>query len=118
MTKKMKGKTFDMNNFALVCNNLLHFLCAVGTQFSFLRYASSSMNLSCYFFLRVAVDDESKEWVMRGMGELHLDIYRERLRREYGVEVKLCECCWHARQQSVKLSTNIASLFFIGVGPR
>jgi elongation factor G len=33
------------------------------------------------------VDEESGETVIAGMGELHLDVYIERMRREYGVEV-------------------------------
>jgi elongation factor G len=33
------------------------------------------------------VDAESNETIIRGMGELHLDVYIERMRREYGVEV-------------------------------
>ena len=33
------------------------------------------------------VDPESGETVIRGMGELHLDVYVERMKREYGVEV-------------------------------
>lgn len=37
--------------------------------------------------LRVHVDDESGETIMSGMGELHLDIYVERMRREYSVDV-------------------------------
>ena len=36
---------------------------------------------------RVHVDPESNETVMRGMGELHLEVYLERMRREYGAEV-------------------------------
>lgn len=36
---------------------------------------------------RVHVDSESSETIISGMGELHLDIYVERMRREYGVEV-------------------------------
>jgi elongation factor G len=36
---------------------------------------------------RCHVDDESGETIISGMGELHLDVYVERMRREYGVEV-------------------------------
>ena len=34
---------------------------------------------------RVAVDPESAETIISGMGELHLDVYLERMRREYRV---------------------------------
>jgi len=37
--------------------------------------------------LQVSIDEESGETLVAGMGELHLDIYVERLRREYGVDV-------------------------------
>mmetsp|Transcript_54465 Transcript_54465/g.129818 ORF Transcript_54465/g.129818 Transcript_54465/m.129818 type:complete len:765 (+) Transcript_54465:81-2375(+) len=40
---------------------------------------------------RVAVEEESKETIISGMGELHLDIYCERMRREYGVDLKTGE---------------------------
>jgi len=35
---------------------------------------------------RVHVDPESEETIISGMGELHLDIYVERMRREYNVD--------------------------------
>lgn len=38
---------------------------------------------------KVETDEESGETVIAGMGELHLEIYIERIRREYGVEVEV-----------------------------
>ena len=40
---------------------------------------------------RTHVDAESNETIISGMGELHLDIYVERMKREYGVECKIGE---------------------------
>ena len=38
---------------------------------------------------RVSTDEETCETVIAGMGELHLEIYVERIRREYGIEVEV-----------------------------
>jgi elongation factor G len=37
---------------------------------------------------RTYVDPESKQTIIQGMGELHLDVYVERMKREYGVELE------------------------------
>jgi elongation factor G len=37
---------------------------------------------------RVHQDEESGEIIISGMGELHLEIYTERMRREYGLDVR------------------------------
>ncbi len=38
---------------------------------------------------RIFNDEETSETIISGMGELHLDIYVERMRREYDVDVKV-----------------------------
>jgi elongation factor G len=47
---------------------------------------------------RVHTDHESGEVIMAGMGELHLEVYAERIRREYGIDCsignpKVCRSC-------------------------
>lgn len=37
------------------------------------------------------VDPETEDTIVRGMGELHLEVYIERMRREYNVDVKVGE---------------------------
>ncbi len=37
---------------------------------------------------RTHMDDETNETIIEGMGELHLEIYVERMKREYGAEVE------------------------------
>jgi elongation factor G len=37
---------------------------------------------------RVQTDEETGETLVRGMGELHLEVYLERIRREFGTEVQ------------------------------
>jgi elongation factor G len=40
---------------------------------------------------RVHVDPESNETIISGMGELHLDVYVERMKREYSVDLEVSE---------------------------
>ena len=37
---------------------------------------------------QVTVDPESQETIVQGMGELHLEVYLERMRREYGASIE------------------------------
>jgi elongation factor G len=39
--------------------------------------------------LKISTDQETLETIIAGMGELHLDIIRDRLKREFGVEAEL-----------------------------
>jgi len=38
---------------------------------------------------RAGIDEESGQTLIRGMGELHLDVYIERMKREYGAQVQV-----------------------------
>ena len=38
---------------------------------------------------RVETDDETGETLISGMGELHLEVYAERIRREYGIDIEV-----------------------------
>ena len=54
---------------------------------------------------RVSTDPESQETIISGMGELHLDIYVERMKREYG-----CECI--TGKPKVAFRETISMVFF------
>ncbi|GKU88471.1 hypothetical protein SLEP1_g2732 [Rubroshorea leprosula] len=47
---------------------------------------------------RVGLDPESGQTIIPGMGELHLDIYVERIRREYKVEATVGKPCVNFRE--------------------
>ncbi len=54
---------------------------------------------------RVSSDPESGETLIAGMGELHLDVYIERIRREYKASVKIGEPNVSYREAPTKEST-------------
>jgi elongation factor G len=54
---------------------------------------------------RVRVDEESNETIIKGMGELHLEIYVERIKREYKAEVIVGQPKVNYREAPGKAST-------------
>lgn len=64
--------------------------------------------------LRVRIDDQTGQTILLGMGELHIDIIRDRLKREYGLEtylgplnVNYREAPRRANQQTIVWNSNI-----------
>ena len=64
--------------------------------------------------LRVRIDDQTGQTILLGMGELHIDIIRDRLKREYGLEtylgplnVNYRETPRRAHQQRIVWNSNI-----------
>ncbi len=56
--------------------------------------------------LRITRDEETKEMVLSGMGQVHLEVAVERLKRKYGAEVVLREPKVPYRE-TIKLSTKV-----------
>jgi translation elongation factor EF-G len=64
--------------------------------------------------LRVRIDDQTGQTILLGMGELHIDIIRDRLKREYGLEtyigplnVNYRETPRKSNQQTILWNSNI-----------
>lgn len=53
----------------------------------------------------MAFDEDAGQTVISGMGELHLDIYVERMRREYKVEVEVGQPRVNYREAITKKAT-------------
>lgn len=54
--------------------------------------------------LKISSDQETGETIMAGMGELHLEVYVERIRREYRVEVEVDRPKVNYREAPTKLT--------------
>ena len=52
---------------------------------------------------RVSVDEESNETIIKGMGELHLEIYVQRIQREYKANVVIGQPKVNYREQQLLL---------------
>lgn len=64
--------------------------------------------------LRIRIDDQTGQTILLGMGELHIDIIRDRLKREYELEtylgplnVNYRETPTRANQQTIVWNSNI-----------
>lgn len=58
------------------------------------------MSHECALCVQVSVDGDTGQTIISGMGELHLDIYVERMRREYKVRTPtMCRLCAAAVEQ-------------------
>jgi translation elongation factor EF-G len=54
--------------------------------------------------LRVRIDEQTGQTILLGMGELHIDIIRDRLKREYGLETYLGPLNVNYREMPRKLT--------------
>ena len=60
----------------------------------------------CLLCAQVSVDGDTGQTIISGMGELHLDIYVERMRREYKVRMPtLCRPCAAAASSCASLGS-------------
>lgn len=62
--------------------------CSFESQMTLMKITCAQTSIRTGVMLQVSVDGETSQTIISGMGELHLEVYVERMRREYDVRAQ------------------------------